>query len=90
MFKNVKIRLKFLILIIPPMLGFLGMTIYAGATEAATLSEAKEVYYDDLKHMIELLITVDREKSVINGGALFCFLVAVLYNDARFCLHREG
>ena len=61
MFKNVKIRIKFLILIIPPMLGFLGMTIYAGATEAATLTEAKEVYYDDLKHMIELLITIDRD-----------------------------
>ncbi len=61
MFKNVKIRLKFLILIIPPMLGFLGMTIYAGVTEAATLREAKAVYYDDLKHMIELLITVDRD-----------------------------
>ncbi len=61
MLKKQGILIKLSILMIPLAILSIVLAIYAGVSERSTLEEAKAIYYDELKDMIDKILSTDRD-----------------------------
>ncbi|MBQ9360633.1 MAG: hypothetical protein IJT96_06325 [Lachnospiraceae bacterium] len=79
MLKKQSILVKLGIMTIPLAIFAIVLGIYSGISEMSTLAEAKEVYYDDLKGMTDLVLSADRD-----------FYQAQLGSDRAHLMEEKG
>ena len=79
MLKKQSILVKLGIMTLPLAILAIVLGIYSGISEMSTLNEAKEVYFDDLKNMIDIVLSADRD-----------FYQAQLGSDRAHLMEEKG
>lgn len=79
MLKKQGLFVKLSVLVMPFIIMCIFLTIYAGVSEMSTLKEAKKVYFDELEHMIDKILSTDRD-----------FYQAQLASDRAHLMEEKG